>query len=195
MVKRVVINKTTKHIAKVIPSKIPQAPKIGLGLLGDLSPGLGVDLSKHGLIPARPEQTKEIYSMFMQHKDMFPHLRQDYIKRKIETQECVLYGTSTAVVSRYKKKTRLGDCHALRGDWIIHQVTNTEQGNGDILKCVHAILHMQDSVGGDAWACIRSANPRSRGFFAKVGFKEIGEIMWANGALPGVVVYRKGRRL
>ena len=191
MVKRVVKNKTTKYVPKVIPSKIMRAPTVGLGLLGDLSPALGVDLVKHGLVPARPEQTKEIYNMYMNYKDMFPHLRQDYIKRKIEGQECVLFGTCASVISRYKKKTRLGDCHALRGDWISHQSVNLEQGNGDMKKFITTVLKMLDKTGGDFWTCIRTENVRSIGFRQKMGFEIVGEIVWANGTLPGVVMVRR----
>lgn len=185
-------NQTTKPVEAVKLSKPKSKPvKQGLGLLGNISPALGVDLEKYGLVPAMPEQSKEIFQMYMQYKDLFPHLRQDYIERKIQGQECVLYGTCASIISRYKKKTRLGDCHALRGDWISHQSVNLEQGNGHMKKFIEKVIRMIDKEGGDFWTCIRVENVRSISFRKKMGFVEVGEINWMQGKLPGVVMVRR----
>ncbi len=38
---------------------------------------------------ATPDELKEIFSHFRAHRDVFPHIRQDALKRRIAASQCV----------------------------------------------------------------------------------------------------------
>ena len=74
------------------------------------------------MIHAKDTDFDEIKSIFKQHKEWFPHLRQDYIKRMIASGNLILDSDVIITYNYYKRKQRIGNVQAQQGDCILHQI-------------------------------------------------------------------------
>lgn len=136
---------------------------------------------------ARIEDLPEVWKIFMQYKSIFPHLRHDYISRKISNLETIFEQGIVITFTKYKKKTRLGDVSALKGDYIIHQIAAKNSPSVASMKILLDFLNWIDSP--KCWLTVRKSNDRAIKFYQKMGFKEVGYIDWneKGNKLPGVV--------
>jgi|TARA_Y100000592_G_scaffold69932_1_gene108794 GNAT superfamily N-acetyltransferase len=134
------------------------------------------------------EQSKEIYDFFLKNRDIFPHIRKDYLERNL-TKGNVIYEDGVIVVyGHYQRKQRLGEVQAQKGDYIIHQILNTEKGNG---KAGDVFERFFEYIDGNLWLCVRDENERAIRFYEKVGFEKEGKIYWKSGELPGTVFCKR----
>ncbi len=62
-------------------------------------------------------------------KAYFPHIRQDYLKRKIEANNVILQDGVVIVFGVYKRKQKIGKVEAQKGDAHIGQIVTIEQGS------------------------------------------------------------------
>jgi|15BtaG_2_1085339.scaffolds.fasta_scaffold14629_2 RimJ/RimL family protein N-acetyltransferase len=133
------------------------------------------------------EEIKEVYGVFAQYEDVFPHIRFDYIQRKIETGRCVYEDDVVITFTVYKRKQRIGDNnHALKGEVMIHQIVNANPNNGKSAEVLQRFFEYAVE-GKTVWLTVRSDNERAIKFYGKVGFKDVGNIYWMKGKLPGKV--------
>src|ERR1700688_279516 len=72
---------------------------------------------------------KAIYRHFQKRKDVFPHVRQDALKRRIEAHQCVYEDGVVITYQRYKKSTWVGEVLVPAGAIMLHQILNSEQFN------------------------------------------------------------------
>src|SRR6266404_5263497 len=79
---------------------------------------------------ARLSDLKEIYAQFQKRKDVFPHVRQDKLRRMIEAGQVVWQDGVVITYQRYKKRTRVGDIDIPRGSVMLHQIVNGKQFSG-----------------------------------------------------------------
>lgn len=114
----------------------------------------------------------------------FPHIRQDYLKRKIETGNVILEDGVVIVFGVYKRKQKIGTVEAQKGDAHIGQIVTSSQGSGNASKVLLKFFNEMNSV---VWLTVRAENPRARAFYEKNGMKNVSEISWAEGTIPGVV--------
>jgi hypothetical protein len=138
------------------------------------------------LTRATPDQIKELMSIFYKFKSIFPHLRFDYLQRKLSKNE-VIYDSGVVITfTRYLRSVRVGSCLAHKDDTIIHQIANSNQGNGYARQ---VIARFFDECPGKVWLTVRSSNAVARKFYLKNGFCEVGTIEWSEKGvpLPGVV--------
>jgi len=123
----------------------------------------------------------EIKEAFARHRDIFPHIRTDYIMRKIKSGN-VIFQYGTIIIYRvYKRKTILGEVSARKGDAIIHQILST-QGNGSIV-----VQEFFDFVKTSVYLTVRADNKKARDFYERHNMKAIGDINWADGKIEGKV--------
>jgi len=52
---------------------------------------------------------KAIYRHFQAHRDAFPHVRQDALKRRIEAHQCVYQDGVVITYQQYRKRSRVGN--------------------------------------------------------------------------------------
>ena len=116
-------------------------------------------------------------------KAYFPHIRQDYLKRKIEANNVILQDGVVIVFGVYKRKQKIGKVEAQKGDAHIGQIVTIEQGSGNATKVLKEFFSMHNVV----WLTVRAENPRARGFYEKNGMINVSDISWAGGNIPGVV--------
>jgi hypothetical protein len=79
---------------------------------------------------ATENDLKEIYAIFQKHRDVFAHVRQDRLKRRIAAHQCIYREGVVITYQRYKKRTRVGDVQVPAGAIMLHQIVNSQQFNG-----------------------------------------------------------------
>ena len=132
------------------------------------------------------DQVREIYAIFRQFPNIFPHIRLDKLQRQFNSDQLLYQHGVVITFTRYRRATRLGDCQARAGDLIIHQIVNRHLGNGKAHRVLRAFI--EEQAAPSVWLTVRKDNTRAIQFYLRNGFTEMGSIAWKGGALPGVVM-------
>ena len=90
---------------------------------------------------ATVDDYEEIMDVFKQHKELFPHIRGDKVMRQIEDKNVVWEDGVLITWNRYKRKQRVGEYQAHKGDCILHQIAARDQGNGSAKKVFEKFIH------------------------------------------------------
>jgi len=142
---------------------------------------------------ARASELKCIYKLFARHREIFPHIRQDALKRRISAGQCIFEDGVVITFQRYKKRTYVGDLVIPAGAIMLHQIVNGEQFNGvggRVFDCF--FNEVVTSSGGDLYLTVRKENAVARRFYKRHGMRVVGKIAWAVGTIPGFI-YQKAR--
>jgi hypothetical protein len=145
-------------------------------------------MSKLKLSVATIADLDKVYSAFASRKDLFPHIRKDYVERQIKKGVVVFHKSVFIIFDEYKRRQKLGTTYAERGDIILHQIVNTEQGNGLASKVWDAWVK-QFVAQTNLVLTVRASNDTARKFYERKGMKVAGDIAWSGGELPGTVYY------
>jgi hypothetical protein len=125
---------------------------------------------------------KSIFAPYQ--KTYFPHIRSDYIKRRIERKNVILENGVVIIFGVYKRKQKIGTVTAERGDAHIGQIVTLEQGSGNATTILNKFFQEIDTK---VWLTVRSENERARSFYVKNGMSEVGDISWSKGTILGKV--------
>ena len=137
---------------------------------------------------AKESELKEVYTIFYKRRDIFPHIRFDYIKRMILAGQCVYQDGVVITYQIYKKNTRVGSVLIPKGSIMLHQILNSGQFNGAGGKIFQQFC--TDIVnGGDLYLAVRENNQVARDFYVRHGMKLVGDIVWDNGTMPGCIYH------
>ena len=80
------------------------------------------------MIHAKENDFDVVKKIFSQHKQWFPHVRQDYIKRMIASGNLILDNDVIITYNYYKRKQRIGTITAQQGDCILHKIVAKNRG-------------------------------------------------------------------
>jgi len=130
------------------------------------------------------DNLKEVLEVFKKHKEFFPHIRQDYVTRKIVANNTVFQDNVVITFSLYKKDVKLGNLTVPKGQTMLHQIAAGTQGDGSASRVLKQFL---EYAGTNVWLSVRENNERARKFYLKHQFQEVGKISWMGGQLPGVI--------
>jgi hypothetical protein len=85
----------------------------------------------------------------------------------------------------YKRKQKIGDVQALKGDCILHQIVAKDKGTAsDVLQRFFEFINRR------VYLSVRSDNELAKSFYLKNNMKLVGKHNWSNGTLSGdVFVY------
>jgi hypothetical protein len=134
------------------------------------------------MIHAKLEDFDKIKNIFKGYRDIFPYLRFDSLKNKIEEGK-VIYDSGVVITyNRYKRNQKLGDIQAKKGDIVIQEIVKEENGNS-----VDVFNRFADFVQSDIWLTVRRDNQKAKRFYEKVNMKVVGEVVWSKGTLMGDV--------
>ena len=134
------------------------------------------------MIHAKLEDFDKIKNIFKGYRDIFPYLRFDSLKNKIEEGK-VIYDSGVVITyNRYKRNQKLGDTQAKKGDIVIQEIVKEENGNS-----VDVFNRFADFVQSDIWLTVRRDNQKAKRFYEKVNMKVVGEVVWSKRALMGDV--------
>ena len=133
---------------------------------------------KHATI----EDFDTIKNIFKGYRDIFPYLRFDSLKNKVEEGK-VIYDSGVVITyTKCKRTQKLGNVQAKKGDIVIQEIVKEEAGNSvDVFK------RFADFVKEDIWLTVRRDNQKAKRFYDKVGMKVVGEVVWSKGTLMGDV--------
>lgn len=130
-----------------------------------------------------------VWSIFKPYtKTYFPHIRQDYVKRKISANEVVLKSNTIITYGIYKRKQKIGEQEAQRGDAHIGQIATAIQGR---MEASETLQEFFKSVNTNVWLTVRADNARARRFYVKNGMVEVGDVSWSDGELAGKIYLYK----
>jgi|TARA_B110000977_G_scaffold198347_1_gene283006 RimJ/RimL family protein N-acetyltransferase len=127
------------------------------------------------------ESVKEI---FYQHKEWFPHIRTDYMKREIAKGNLIYDNDVVITYKFYKRKQRIGEVLAQQGDCVLHQIA-AKHKNGSASQALQNFFEFVNPRR--VFLSVRSDNEIAKKFYLKNNMKLVGSTTWAKGTLPGDV--------
>ena len=127
------------------------------------------------------EAVKEI---FYQHKEWFPHIRTDYMKREIAKGNLIYDNDVVITYKFYKRKQKIGGAIAQQGDCVLHQIAAKHQ-NGSASQALQKFFEFVKPRR--VFLSVRSDNEIAKKFYVKNNMKLVSTTTWAKGTLPGDV--------
>ena len=127
------------------------------------------------------EAVKEI---FYQHKEWFPHIRTDYMKREIAKGNLIYDNDVVITYKLYKRKQKIGEVIAQQGDCVLHQIA-AKHKNGSASIALQNFFEFVKPRR--VFLSVRSDNEIAKKFYIKNNMKLVGSTTWAKGTLPGDV--------
>ena len=135
------------------------------------------------MIHAKEADTIEVKSIFKQHKEWFPHIRQDYIKRMIASGNLILDNDVIITYNYYKRKQRIGTVTAQQGDCVLHQIA-AKNRNGSASQ---ALQNFFKWTNRRVFLSVRSDNIIAKKFYEKNGMDLIGFTSWSLGGVKNAL--------
>jgi hypothetical protein len=124
---------------------------------------------------ADPSEAKKIYDLFLTRRDVFPHLRQDALKRRVEAGQCIYEDGVVITYQQYKKATRVGEVSIPAGSIMLHQILNGSQFNGAAGRMFDRFFDEDVTPsGGDLYLSVRKSNKVARSFYKRHGMNSTG---------------------
>jgi hypothetical protein len=137
---------------------------------------------------------KAIYRHLHSHRDVFPHVRQDTLKRRIEAHHCIWQDGVVITYQQYRKLTRVGDVQIPAGAIMLHQILNTNQFNGAGRRIFRRFVdEIVKPSCCDLYLSVRKENSVACRFYEGHGMKVAGAVAWKKRTIPGLV-YRLAQR-
>lgn len=131
---------------------------------------------------------KVIYRQFQAHRDVFPHIRQDALRRRIAAHQCIWQDGVVITFRQYRKRTRVGEVQIPAGSITLHQILNSKQGNGAGRKVFQQfVAEIVEPSGGDLYLSVRKENVVACRFYERQGMEVAGTVVWKNRTIPGLV--------
>jgi hypothetical protein len=131
---------------------------------------------------------KEIHALFQNRKDVFPHVRQDKLRRMIEAGQVVWQDGVVITYQQYKKRTRVGEVQIPAGSIMLHQILNSRQFSGKGGEVFEQFVkEIVRPAGGDLYLSVRKENAVACSFYERHGMKVVGKVSWSGGRIPGLV--------
>jgi hypothetical protein len=140
---------------------------------------------------AKPSELKTIYGLFCARRNIFPHVRQDALRRRIENGQCIFENDVVITFQQYRQRTRVGDLDIPSGAIMLHQIINGNQFNGygsPVFDRFNEEIVIP--CGGDLYLTVRAGNTVACAFYERHGMKRVGTVSWSDGTIPGLI-YRK----
>jgi len=133
------------------------------------------------------EDFDEVWKVFQDNKEWFPHVWNTKVKKRLINNELIFQDGVVITYSKSKRNGKIGrdtDVSITKGDYIIHQIINSKQGNGNAEKVIKEYF---DHVNQNVYLTVRSENITANKFYEKVGMSMVGNISWSKGTMSGNV--------
>lgn len=131
---------------------------------------------------------KAIYRHFQAHRNVFPHIRRDALKRRIERYQCIYQDGVVITYQQYRKRTRVGDVDVPAGAIMLHQILNCNQFSGAGRRVFRKFVdEIVKPTGGDLYLSVRRENEVACRFYERHGMTVAGTVAWKNRTIPGLV--------
>ena len=133
------------------------------------------------------EDFDEVWKVFQDNKEWFPHVWNTKVKKRLINNELIFQDGIVITYSKSKRNGKIGrdtDVSITKGDYVIHQIINSNPRNGNAEKVIREYF---DHVGQDVYLTVRSENIAANKFYEKVGMNMVGNISWSKGKMLGNV--------
>lgn len=127
-----------------------------------------------------------IYGAFQTRKDVFPHVRSDYVHRACEQGRCIYDSGIVIIWQQYVKTVRLGSVTIPKGSVMLHQILNTTDARETAADVFKRFCELVKGLG-PIYLSVRESNARARRFYEKHGMTPAGRIAWSGGKIPGLI--------
>ena len=136
---------------------------------------------------ATPKDFEEVWAVFEQNKEWFPHVRNSHIKNRLKWGQ-VIWDDGVVITQQVYQQSRLigkdTDVRVGAGSYLIHQIINSEKRNGNASSVIKRYF---DHVGTDVYLTVRQSNIPANSFYKKVNMECVGTIKWSKGKMLGNV--------
>ena len=129
----------------------------------------------------------EVWKIFQDNKEWFPHVWNTKVKKRLVNNELIFQDGVVITYSKSRRNGKIGrdtDVSITKGDYVIHQIINSKQGNGNAEKVIKEYF---DHVNQNVYLTVRSENITANKFYEKVGMSMVGNISWSKGKMLGNV--------
>ena len=153
------------------------------------------------MIHAKEQDFEKVKDIFYQHKELFPHIRTDYMRRMIESGNLILDNDVIITYNYYKRnyklvRSSLGEMnqHIIMqpNDCVLHQIA-AKNRNGSASEVLQRFFKWTKRR---VFLSVRNENVIAKRFYEKNGMKLVGQTSWTldgvKGALPGDVYMYDG---
>ena len=133
------------------------------------------------------EDFDEVWKVFQDNKEWFPHVWNTKVKKRLINNELIFQDGVVITYSKSRRNGKIGrdtDVSITKGDYVIHQIINSNPRNGNAEKVIREYF---DHVGQDVYLTVRSENIAANKFYEKVGMNMVGNISWSKGKMLGNV--------
>ena len=127
-----------------------------------------------------------IFKKMFELKDIFSHIRKDYLRRMINNNLVIFEKGVVIVFQKYIKSVRLGTVLAPKDSYILHQLINTSPKSG----YTHQIIK-KFCDGKTVFLNVKKNNHQAIKFYKRNRFQKIGDIAWKNNTIKGIVMCRR----
>ena len=138
------------------------------------------------MIHAKDTDFDVVKDIFYQHKQWFPHIRTDYIRREIAKGHLILDNDVVIAYNYYKRKQKIGDVQAQQGDCVLHQIAAKNKGTAS-----QVLQRFFKWTNRRVFLSVRSDNVIAKVFYERNNMRLIGQTSWTKdgvkNALPGDV--------
>ena len=138
------------------------------------------------MIHAKITDFDVVKDIFYQHKQWFPHIRTDYIRREIANGHLILDNDVVITYNYYKRKQKIGDVQAQQGDCVLHQIAAKNKGTAS-----QVLQRFFKWTNRRVFLSVRSDNVIAKVFYERNNMRLIGQTSWTKdgvkNALPGDV--------
>ncbi len=133
---------------------------------------------------ATVDDLEMIYKSLTARKDFFSHIRRNYIQEQLEKGNVVYYKTVIIIYKQYKRRQTLGEISALPGWYMLHQIINTEPGNGLASKVWD---HWVSKLKGTMVLKVLASNKVACKFYEKKGMHVEAKTSFGKAKIPGLI--------
>ena len=136
------------------------------------------------MIHAKENDFETVKEIFYQHKQWFPHVRTDYMRREIAKGRLILDNDVVITYNYYKRKQKIGDVQAQQGDCVLHQIA-AKNRNGSASKALKQFFKWTNRR---VFLSVRSDNLIAKNFYEKNGMKIVGKTSWTKGGVKNALL-------
>ena len=145
------------------------------------------------MIHAKENNFEEVKDIFYQHKELFPHVRTDYMRRMIESGHLILDNGVIITYNYYKRnyklvRSSLGEMSQKiimqPNDCILHQIA-AKNRNGSASEALQRFFKWTKRR---VFLSVRSDNVIAKKFYEKNGMKLVGQTSWTKDGVKGALL-------
>lgn len=129
------------------------------------------------------EDAKQIYGVFQQRPDIFPHMRFDRVQRMCAAGQVIHDSGVIITYQTYQKTVRLGQHRAARGTVCLHQIVKSSDAARGAASTIFQTF-LAAYVPTSLVLSVRADNTTAWSFYERHGLRRVSDIYWREQGQP-----------